>query len=67
MEEPLDLKQTGDFEADARAGAMEFLARFEQRLRAEPWQWAVLESIWDGVGEEPGAGKLEQGARSKNG
>jgi KDO2-lipid IV(A) lauroyltransferase len=67
MEEPLELRQTGDFEADTRTGAMEFLARFEQRLRAEPWQWAVLESIWDGQGKDPGAGKLEQGARSKNG
>jgi hypothetical protein len=46
MEEPLELKQTGDFEVDARNGALEFLARFEKRLRAEPWQWAVLESIW---------------------
>jgi KDO2-lipid IV(A) lauroyltransferase len=48
MEEPLELKQTGDFELDARNGALEFLARFEKRLRAEPWQWAVLEAIWDG-------------------
>jgi KDO2-lipid IV(A) lauroyltransferase len=52
MEEPLELKQTGDFEADARNGALEFLARFEPRLRAEPWQWMVLEPIWE-----------EQGAR----
>jgi KDO2-lipid IV(A) lauroyltransferase len=46
MEEPLELKQTGDFEADARNGTLEFLARFEKRLRAEPGQWGVLESVW---------------------
>jgi KDO2-lipid IV(A) lauroyltransferase len=54
MEEPLKLERTGDFEADARNGALEYLARFEKRLRAEPWQWAVLESLWDEDVPKPG-------------
>jgi KDO2-lipid IV(A) lauroyltransferase len=46
MEEPLDIKNTGDLEADARDGALQFLARFERHLRKEPGQWAVLERVW---------------------
>jgi KDO2-lipid IV(A) lauroyltransferase len=48
-EEPLELEKTGDFEQDVRAGTLEFLGRFEKRLRADPGQWAVLERVWDGV------------------
>jgi KDO2-lipid IV(A) lauroyltransferase len=51
MEEPLDIKNTGDLEADARDGALQFLARFERHLRKEPGQWAVLERVW---GDEDG-------------
>jgi KDO2-lipid IV(A) lauroyltransferase len=47
MEEPLELNRTGDFKLDVRNGALEFLARFERRLREEPGQWVVFESIWD--------------------
>jgi KDO2-lipid IV(A) lauroyltransferase len=55
MEEPLFLERTGDFEADVRNGALRFLERFEKRLRADPGQWAVLESVWDaGAGEGRG-------------
>jgi predicted metal-dependent phosphoesterase TrpH len=49
VEEPLELEKTGDFEQDVRAGTLEFLGRFEKRLRADPGQWAVLERVWDGV------------------
>jgi lauroyl/myristoyl acyltransferase len=47
MEEPLDIKNTGDMEADARDGALQFLSRFELHLRKEPGQWAVLERVWN--------------------
>jgi phosphatidylinositol dimannoside acyltransferase len=48
MEPPLDIKNTGDMEADSRDGALQFLALLERHLRKEPAQWAVLERIWDG-------------------
>lgn len=47
MEEPLELQKTGDFEADVRAGELAYLERLERRLRDDPGQWMVLESIWD--------------------
>jgi len=47
IEEPLELERTGDFERDVRLGALKYLERLERRLRADPGQWAVLESIWD--------------------
>jgi len=47
MEEPLDIKNTGDMEADARDGALQFLARLERHLRKEPGQWSVLERVWN--------------------
>ncbi len=47
MEEPLELEVTGDFPQDVRTGTLRFLERFERRLRADPGQWAVLESIWE--------------------
>jgi KDO2-lipid IV(A) lauroyltransferase len=51
MEKPLEIRNTGDLEADARDAALQFLARFERRLREEPGQWGVLESVWDDRGE----------------
>jgi lauroyl/myristoyl acyltransferase len=48
LEEPLKLEKTGDFEQDVRAGTLEFLARFEKHLRADPGQWGVFERVWDG-------------------
>ena len=55
VEERLDLHRSGDMDADARAGALLFLARLERRLREHPDQWVVLESVWDGAeaGSEP--------------
>lgn len=47
MEEPLRLVRTGDFEADVRAGQLEYLERLENWLRGDPGSWAVLETIWD--------------------
>lgn len=44
---PLELVHTGDFEADVRANAKSMLALFEEKLRSDPGQWAVLEAIWD--------------------
>jgi lauroyl/myristoyl acyltransferase len=38
--------RTGDFEADVLTNAQRLLALFETQLRADPTQWAVLESIW---------------------
>jgi KDO2-lipid IV(A) lauroyltransferase len=52
VEKPLRLTQTGNAAEDTRAGMLEYLERLEQRLRAEPGQWAVLEKIWHG--EEQG-------------
>lgn len=43
---PMELIQTGDFEADLRTNAQSLLTLFEEQLRADPTQWAVLESIW---------------------
>lgn len=47
MEEPLKLERTGDFEADVRAGQLEYMERLERYLRDDPSRWMVLESIWD--------------------
>jgi len=47
-EEPLQLERTGDIQHDVRVSMLRFLERYERRLRAEPEQWVVLESIWDG-------------------
>ena len=46
-EAPLELECTGDMEADVRSGELRFLERFERHLSAEPWQWAVLERVWE--------------------
>lgn len=48
VEPPLELVRTGDLQEDVRRGELEFLARFERRLRADPGQWAVLEAVWGG-------------------
>ena len=54
VEEPLVLNRTDDFEADVRAGMIEYIERLEARLRADPGQWAVIESIWDDAEEVGG-------------
>jgi len=62
VEEPLRLERTGDLEADARAGMLEYIERLERRLREDPGQWAVLEAIWDG---EEGVRSQELGVRGQ--
>jgi KDO2-lipid IV(A) lauroyltransferase len=42
----LEMIRTGDFDADVRTNTQRLLALFEERLRADPGQWAVLEPIW---------------------
>jgi lauroyl/myristoyl acyltransferase len=57
VEKPLEMAQTGDFQADVRAAMTEYIGRLQTRLRADPSQWAVIEAIWDGeaeVGREGG-------------
>jgi phosphatidylinositol dimannoside acyltransferase len=58
VEEPLELKRTGDAHADVIAGTREYIERLERRLRAEPGQWAVIERIW-GHDDEVRSQKLE--------
>ena len=58
VEEPLVLNRTDDFEADVRAGMIEYIERLEARLRADPGQWAVIEGIWDDA-EEVGSPEAE--------
>lgn len=48
MEEPLQLEHTQNMERDVRMGTLKFLERLERRIRGDPDQWVVLESIWDG-------------------
>jgi KDO2-lipid IV(A) lauroyltransferase len=43
---PMELVRTDDFDADVRLNAQRLLAIFEDRLRSDPGQWAVLEPIW---------------------
>jgi KDO2-lipid IV(A) lauroyltransferase len=44
---PLALVRTDDFDEDVRTNARRLLALFEFKLRSDPGQWAVLESIWE--------------------
>jgi KDO2-lipid IV(A) lauroyltransferase len=43
---PLDLVRTGNHEDDVRVNSQRALAVFEEELRKDPGQWAVLEKIW---------------------
>ena len=43
---PLELIRTGDVEQDILTNTQRLLALFEDVLRADPGQWAVLEAIW---------------------
>jgi lauroyl/myristoyl acyltransferase len=47
LEEPLVIERTEDFQADVRALALRWIERYEEYLRREPHQWAVLERLWD--------------------
>ena len=46
VEPPLEIVRTGDFEADVRFNTKRLLPIFEDLLRSDPGQWAVLEAIW---------------------
>jgi lauroyl/myristoyl acyltransferase len=65
VEEPLRLERTGDFEADVRAGMLEYIERLERRLREDPGQWAVLEAIWDGESAVRGQKSEVRGQKSE--
>lgn len=47
LEEPLEVQRTDDLQADVRAMALKWIARYEDYLRREPHQWAVFERLWD--------------------
>ncbi len=46
VEPPLKIVRTDDYDADVRAIAERLLPIFEEQLRSDPGQWAVLEAIW---------------------
>lgn len=46
IEPPMQLIRTGDYDADLRVNTERLLATFEEQLRSNPGQWAVLEAIW---------------------
>ena len=48
---PLELVRTGNFDEDVRTSAQRLLGLFEERLRSDPGQWAVLEPIWKNESE----------------
>lgn len=50
---PLELIVTGNLDDDLRTNTRRLLALFEERLRKDPGQWAVLESIWREREREP--------------
>ena len=55
VEPPLEIIRTGDYDADVRANAERLLPIFEDQLRSDPGQWAVLEAIWKERPPEGGA------------
>jgi lauroyl/myristoyl acyltransferase len=46
IEEPLELKSTGDRDADVRAGVQRFAAILERYIAEHPEQWTVFEPVW---------------------
>ena len=46
FEPPLELRNTGDPRADARANGCALLERVERWIASDPGQWMVLERIW---------------------
>jgi KDO2-lipid IV(A) lauroyltransferase len=52
---PLSLVRTDDEQRDLRDNSANLLARFEEHLRSDPGQWAVLEQVWIDDGSEPTA------------
>ena len=69
LEEPLEIERTGDMQADVRAMALKWIARYEEYLRRDPAQWMVLERLWEEAPAGPAApgegstGTLEQAER----
>jgi KDO2-lipid IV(A) lauroyltransferase len=69
LEEPLEIERTGDMQADVRAMALKWIARYEEYLRRDPAQWMVLERLWEEAPPGPAApgegstGTLEQAER----
>jgi lauroyl/myristoyl acyltransferase len=61
IEPPLPLVRTDDVQRDLRVNSANLLARFEEHLRADPGQWAVLEPVWtnDGSGATVASGTVE--------
>jgi KDO2-lipid IV(A) lauroyltransferase len=57
VEPPLEIIRTDDFDADVRANAERLLPIFEEQLKSDPGQWAVLEAIWK---EQPQEGSAVQ-------
>ncbi len=53
LEEPVVIERSDDFQADVRAMALKWIARYEDYLRREPHQWAVFERLWDAPTPEP--------------
>jgi lauroyl/myristoyl acyltransferase len=47
VEPPMKLVRTGDFDADVIENTKRMLPIFEEQLRSDPGQWAVLETIWE--------------------
>lgn len=46
FEPPLDLRSTGDREADLRAGMVKWVTALEAYIRRAPEQWTVFERVW---------------------
>ena len=57
VEPPLEIVRTDDYDADVRAIAERLLPIFEEQLRSDPGQWAVLDDIWR---EQPRQGSAVQ-------
>jgi KDO2-lipid IV(A) lauroyltransferase len=61
-QEPIEIERTDDLQADVRAAMLLYLERLEERLRAEPGQWAVFERIWDPAANTAAAEAAKQEA-----
>ena len=46
MGPPLSLVRTGDEQEDLRTNTANLLACFEDHLRSDPGQWAILQPVW---------------------
>ena len=55
VDPPLKIIRTDDYDADLRANTERLLPIFEDQLRSDPGQWAVLEAIWKEQSQEGGA------------